>query len=44
MSSREELENEADRLFSGRVEFLLSAPPLPITAAVGSPINPIALL
>jgi GTP-binding protein len=28
MSSREELEKEADRLFSGRVEFLLSAPQL----------------
>jgi kynurenine formamidase len=28
----------------GRYEFLLSAPPLPITYAVGSPINPIALL
>ena len=28
----------------GRYEFLLSAPPLPITDAVGSPINPIALL
>ena len=28
MSSRDELENEADRLFSGRVEFLLSAPQL----------------
>ncbi|WP_374113593.1 cyclase family protein [Microbacterium sp. zg.B48] len=28
----------------GRYEFLLSAPPLPITGAVGSPINPIALL
>jgi len=28
----------------GRWEFLLSAPPLPITGAVGSPINPIALL
>ncbi|QEV98849.1 cyclase family protein [Microbacterium caowuchunii] len=31
----------ADR---GRYEFLLSAPPLPITGAVGSPINPIAVL
>ena len=29
---------------AGRWEFLLSAPPLPITGAVGSPINPIALL
>lgn len=28
----------------GRWEFLLSAAPLPITGAVGSPINPIALL
>lgn len=28
----------------GRYEFLLSAPPLPITYAVGSPVNPIALL
>ncbi|KAA9130376.1 cyclase family protein [Microbacterium caowuchunii] len=28
----------------GRYEFLLSAPPLPITGAVGSPINPIAVL
>ncbi|MGB4777348.1 cyclase family protein [Microbacterium sp.] len=28
----------------GRFEFLLSAPPLPITGAVGSPINPIAVL
>ena len=28
----------------GRWDFLLSAPPLPITGAVGSPINPIALL
>ena len=28
----------------GRWEFLLSAPPLPITGAVGSPINPVALL
>ncbi|MFW3385178.1 UNVERIFIED_CONTAM: cyclase family protein [Kocuria sp. CPCC 205274] len=27
----------------GRYEFLLSAPPLPITGAVGSPINPVAL-
>ncbi|GAA3216153.1 cyclase family protein [Microbacterium terregens] len=27
-----------------RWEFLLSAPPLPITGAVGSPINPVALL
>jgi kynurenine formamidase len=29
---------------AGRWEFLLSAPPLPITGAVGSPINPIAIL
>lgn len=28
----------------GRYEFLLSAQPLPITGAVGSPLNPIALL
>ena len=28
----------------GRYEFLLSAPPLPITGAVGSPLNPIAIL
>lgn len=28
----------------GRFEFLLSAPPLPITGAVGSPINPVAIL
>ncbi|RCS57270.1 cyclase family protein [Microbacterium sp. JB110] len=28
----------------GRWEFFLSAPPLPITGAVGSPINPIAVL
>ena len=27
-----------------RWEFLLSAPPLPITGAVGSPINPVAVL
>jgi kynurenine formamidase len=38
----EELAAECARL--GRYDFLLSAPPLPITAAVGSPINPIALL
>ena len=29
---------------AGRWDFLLSAAPLPITGAVGSPINPIALL
>ncbi len=29
---------------TSRWEFLLSAPPLPITGAVGSPINPLALL
>ena len=29
---------------AGRWEFLLSAPPLPITGAVGSPVNPVALL
>jgi len=28
---------------TGRYEFLLSAPPLPITGAVGSPVNPVAL-
>ncbi len=28
----------------GRYDFLLAAPPLPITGAVGSPINPVALL
>jgi kynurenine formamidase len=28
----------------GRFDFLLSAPPLPITGAVGSPINPVAIL
>ncbi len=28
----------------GRFDFLLSAQPLPITGAVGSPINPIATL
>jgi kynurenine formamidase len=28
---------------AGRYEFLLSAPPLPITGAVGSPVNPVAL-
>ncbi|WP_314504079.1 cyclase family protein [uncultured Microbacterium sp.] len=28
---------------SGRYDFLLSAPPLPITGAVGSPINPVAI-
>jgi len=28
----------------GRYEFFFSAPPLPITGAVGSPINPIAIL
>ncbi len=27
----------------GRYEFLLSAPPLPVTGAVGSPLNPVAL-
>jgi kynurenine formamidase len=36
------LAEECGRL--GRYEFLLSAPPLPITGAVGSPINPLALL
>ncbi|MDS2173437.1 cyclase family protein [Nesterenkonia sp. CL21] len=29
---------------TGRYEFFLAAPPLPITGAVGSPINPIAVL
>ncbi len=29
---------------AGRYDFLLSAPPLPITGAVGSPINPVAIL
>ena len=29
---------------NSRYDFLLSAPPLPITGAVGSPVNPIALL
>ncbi|MEY9951466.1 cyclase family protein [Leifsonia sp. EB34] len=38
----EALADECLRL--GRYDFLLSAPPLPITAAVGSPVNPIALL
>jgi hypothetical protein len=28
----------------GRYEFLLVAAPLPITGAVGSPINPVAIL
>jgi kynurenine formamidase len=28
---------------TGRYEFLLSAPPLPITGAVGSPVNPVAI-
>ena len=28
----------------GRYDFLLSAPPLPITGAVGSPVNPVAIL
>ncbi|MBN9240194.1 MAG: cyclase [Micrococcales bacterium 70-64] len=28
---------------TGRHEFLLSAPPLPITGAVGSPVNPVAV-
>ncbi len=28
----------------GRYDFLLTAPPLPITGAVGSPINPVAVL
>jgi hypothetical protein len=27
----------------GRYEFLFTAPPLPITGAVGSPINPLAI-
>ncbi len=29
---------------ASRWEFLLAAPPLPITGAVGSPVNPLALL
>ena len=29
---------------AGRYDFLLSAAPLPITGAVGSPINPVAIL
>ncbi|MWB98885.1 cyclase family protein [Agromyces seonyuensis] len=29
---------------SGRFDFLLAAPPLPITGAVGSPVNPVAVL
>jgi kynurenine formamidase len=29
---------------AGRYDFLLSAPPLPITGAVGSPVNPVAIL
>ena len=29
---------------TGRYDFLLSAAPLPITGAVGSPINPVAIL
>ncbi|GAA1936314.1 cyclase family protein [Microbacterium aoyamense] len=29
---------------SGRYDFFLSAPPLPVTGAVGSPINPVAIL
>ncbi|MGC5167580.1 cyclase family protein [Luteimicrobium sp. DT211] len=33
----------ADCAADGTYEFLLTAPPLPITGAVGSPINPIAL-
>ncbi len=28
---------------AGRYDFLLSAPPLPITGAVGSPVNPVAI-
>ena len=27
-----------------RYDFLLSAPPLPVTGAVGSPLNPVALI
>ena len=39
-----DLERLADECAArGRYEFLLSAPPLPITGAVGSPINPIAV-
>lgn len=36
------LADQCERL--GRYEMLLSAPPLPITGAVGSPINPVAIL
>ncbi|MEL4317499.1 cyclase family protein [Leifsonia sp. YIM 134122] len=32
-----------DSAASGTYEFLLAAPPIPITGAVGSPVNPIAL-
>lgn len=40
-----DLEELADACASsGRYEFLLSAPPLPVTGAVGSPINPVAIL
>jgi hypothetical protein len=33
----------ADCASDGVYEFLLVAPPLPVTGAVGSPVNPIAL-
>jgi hypothetical protein len=33
----------ADCAADGRYEFLLVAPPLPVTNAVGTPINPYAL-
>jgi kynurenine formamidase len=33
----------ADCVADGRYDFLLTAPPLPITGAVGSPVNPIAV-
>jgi kynurenine formamidase len=42
MWNLEELADECARL--GRYEVLLSAAPLPITGAVGSPINPVAVL
>jgi len=33
----------ADCTIDGRYEFMFSAPPLPITGAVGSPVNPLAI-
>jgi kynurenine formamidase len=39
-----ELEGLADDCAAdGRYEFLISAAPLPITGAVGSPVNPVAV-